>query len=109
MESDSNKNFEFKVIHKLNFRCVTCRKVYASEEGVKKHIRLSHGILTPTSIHYTSFVGEKRIKVPIQGDPSRMVNPEVSQKPEIESYALSPENKKVAAINHFCIPSKQKC
>jgi hypothetical protein len=78
---------------------VTCRKVYASEEGVKKHIRLSHGILTPTSIHYTSFVGEKRIKVPIQGDPSRMVNPEVSQKPEIESNQRSLS---VSSVSYNC-------
>ena len=99
MESDSNKNFEFKVMHKLNFRCVTCRKVYASEEGVKKHIRLSHGILTPTSIHYTSFVGEKRIKVPIQGDPSRMVNPEVSQNPGIETNQSSMS---VSSVSYNC-------
>ena len=99
MESDSIKNFELKVIHKLNFRCVTCQKVYATEEGVKKHIRMSHGILTPTSIHYTSFVGEKRIKVPIKLDPSKMVNPEVSEKPERESNQSSPP---VSSVSYNC-------
>ena len=99
MESDSDKNLEFKVIHKLNFRCVTCQKVYGTEEGVKKHIRMSHGIMTPTSIHYSSFVGEKRIKVPNKKDLSKMVNTEILENPEKESNQSSPS---VSSVSYSC-------
>ena len=63
MDPNVSVSSDYKLIHKLCFRCLTCMKSYGTEDGVKKHLGMIHGILTPTSIHYTSFVGQKRIKL----------------------------------------------
>ena len=34
---------DYKLIHKLCFRCLTCMKSYSTEDGVKKHLGMIHG------------------------------------------------------------------
>ena len=85
---------EYKLIHKLCFRCLTCMKSNRTEDGVKKHLGMIHGLLTPTSIHYTSFVGQKRIKLskPTE-EPSKVMKPSVapnkSRDPKLKHLASS--------------------
>ena len=58
-------NFEFKVIQALNFKCNQCVKKYTTEIGVKKHLARTHQILNPIGPdHFSSFIGERRVKVP---------------------------------------------
>ena len=58
------EGFEYKMIHAINFKCITCQKKYATEDGMKKHIRFTHAVQAPTSVHYESFVGVRKVKVP---------------------------------------------
>ena len=58
------EGFEYKMIHAINFKCISCQKKYATEDGMKKHIKFTHAVQTPTSVHYESFVGVRKVKVP---------------------------------------------
>ena len=90
----TNVSSEYKLIHKLCFRCLTCMKSYRTEDGVKKHLGMIHGLLTPTSIHYTSFVGQKRIRLskPTE-EASKVIKPSVAQnkgrEPKLKPLASS--------------------
>jgi hypothetical protein len=97
MDTVLNKNFEFKLIHSLNFRCMSCLKAYTTEDGVKKHLRKSHDIQTPSAIHYNSFVGEKRAKVPI--NQTEVLQPPVSQETDRESKQSSLS---IAGVSYNC-------
>ena len=68
---------EFKLIHAINFKCISCKKKYATEDSVKKHIRKIHDVQNPTSLHYESFVGVKKTKIPTS--PS-VANPQPTKK-----------------------------
>ena len=68
---------EFKLIHAINFKCISCKKKYATEDSVKKHIRKIHDVQNPTSLHYESFVGVKKTRIPT--NPS-VANPQPTKK-----------------------------
>ena len=60
-----------KIVYTLNFRCMICKKGFVSENAVLKHLGLAHQIPSPTSesIHYTTFVGQKRSKAQASQEP----------------------------------------
>ena len=89
---------EYKLIHKLCFRCLTCMKSYSTEDGVKKHLGMIHGFLTPTSIHFTSYVGQKRVKLSKpKEEPSRVIKPSVAQ-----NKSREPKRKPLASSSVSC-------
>ena len=61
--SEPNSGIVFKIIRSTNFRCMTCRQVFRSEYGVKKHLENNHGYVDPPAILYETFVSFKREKV----------------------------------------------
>ena len=62
--SESNCEMVMKTIRTTLFRCLTCRKAFKSEEGVKKHLEKLHAISDLPESHYEAFVGVKRVNVP---------------------------------------------
>ena len=64
-----------KTMAALNFQCKHCSKVYTTNPGILKHLRCDHNITEETPVlHYTSFMGKRRIKVqakPVENDSSR--------------------------------------
>ena len=63
--SDPNCEMVMKTIHSTHFRCLTCRKAFRSEEGVKKHLVTVHAISdTLLENRYEAFVVAKRVTVP---------------------------------------------
>ena len=62
--SDPNCEMVMKTIHTELFRCLTCRKAFRSEEGVKRHLEKLHAISDLSENYYEAFVGVKRVKVP---------------------------------------------
>ena len=62
--SESNCEMVMKTIRTTLFRCLTCRKAFKSEEGVKKHLEKLHAISDLPESHYEAFVGVKRLNVP---------------------------------------------
>ena len=74
--SEPNSGIVFKIIRLKNFRCMTCRQVFRSEYGVKKHLENNHGYVDPPAILYETFVSFKREKV--------------LKKPSLESETVDP-------------------
>ena len=63
--SDPNCEMVMKTIHSTHYRCLTCRKAFRSEEGVKKHLVTVHAISdTLLENRYEAFVVAKRVTVP---------------------------------------------
>ena len=62
--SDPSCEMVMKTIHTELFRCLTCRKAFRSEEGVKRHLEKLHAISDLSENYYEAFVGVKRVKVP---------------------------------------------
>ena len=97
--------FEFKVIQSLNFKCNQCVKKYTTEVGVKKHIARTHQILNPTGPdHFSSFIGERRVKVLKQtssDELKQLTSAAVTQK--INPEVPSPSNKGLSYKCSMCV------
>ena len=95
--------YEYKVVHALNFKCTLCKKKCATESTMIKHLRIQHDIKEPSQLHYSSYNSSKRVKVPVQTNPSQdskvakvtnpqlnMANPDLAYKCSIcEKYFRS--------------------
>ena len=93
--------FEYKVVHTLNFKCTLCNKRCTTEATMKKHLRIQHDdIKDPSQLHYSCYNAYKRVKVPVQTNPSQdskvtnlrlnLANPELAYKCSIcEKYFRS--------------------
>ena len=52
---------QFKYRHTMRFKCLTCDKKLASEDGMKKHIKNLHSSSDPNIVYYTSFIHAKKV------------------------------------------------
>ena len=84
-----------KIVYTLNYRCMICKKGFVSENAVLKHLGLAHQVPSPTSesIHYTTFVGQKRSKAQASKEPG-FVPPFLS---EGAGFSASSSPKKISA------------
>ena len=87
---EPNSGVVVKTIRSTNFRCVTCKRVFRSEFGVKKHLENNHGIVDPPAILYETFVGLKREMV--------------LKEPSIESETVDPSinSSSTSGVSYNC-------
>ena len=69
--SSQAKTNESKPVHAMHFKCELCKKKYATEASVIKHIEKCHEHISPshTQEYYSSFVATKRARAPADQTP----------------------------------------
>ena len=79
-----------KVVYSLGYKCMICRRSYASEEGVLKHLSAVHLMppQTSDSNHYTTFVRKRHGNVKSKDEGNESSINSVKGLPEVPEFSF---------------------